>query len=180
MRLTLIFVSLWLAAVSAAKAGVTMSAYAITTEHAARIQNDEALLDALIQEGKGAKRSVDFDKSWDGMHYLLTGVAKPDGSIGSKAIFGGSPVGSDLGYPKARVLAPKEVQEIAAMLEKLSFATLAKHYDPKEMQRLKIYPEIWETNPVQLKDYLSSYYRQLVAFYKEAARAEACVVIRII
>ncbi|MCK9684846.1 YfbM family protein [Scleromatobacter humisilvae] len=117
------------------------------------------------------KGSIDLDKSWHGMHYLLTGTA--DGGEGPLGlpIIGGEELGEDMGVGPARFLTPQQVGEVSAALSGLAEAALAARYDPQDMDAQQIYPSgIWERDGAQGLDYVLHYYRKLVAFYAGAAQ----------
>lgn len=53
---------------------------------------------------------LDLDKSWHGIHYLLTGTAWGIGEGAGAAILGGDEIGEDGGYGPARLLDPETVR----------------------------------------------------------------------
>lgn len=98
-----------------------------------------------------AKRMLDIEKSWDSLHFLLTGksaisIAATDSSGRIKsndpfsvAILGGEPVGPDLGYGPARYLTPKQVKEIAEALKPLEFGSLLAKYSEDDFAEADLY-----------------------------------------
>jgi hypothetical protein len=89
---------------------------------------------------------LDVDKAWHGIHYLLT-ETDYGGDPPLNFIFrGGREVRNvDIGYGSARAMTAGEVRELARALEALPPETLAERFDPAEMTRLSIYPDmIWE------------------------------------
>jgi hypothetical protein len=93
---------------------------------------------------------MDFDKLWHGVHYLLTGSAEeadePLGFIYSGGTFVGD---EEIGLGPPRSFTPAEVRAIADALAKLGDAELRSRYNPDEMMRLEIYPEIWDRDPAE-------------------------------
>lgn len=64
---------------------------------ARRLLEDAVLVDEVL-ESRGDERSLDLDKAWHGVHRLMTGSARPTADVASEAVFGGEPIGEDLGY----------------------------------------------------------------------------------
>ena len=121
---------------------------------------------------------VDLDKAWHGIHYLLTGSAQASDALASKVIMGGEDIGPDRGYGPAQLLKPDEVKAVAALLEQTPPDILRKRFKPKEMTRADIYPSvIWERDGDEALEYVLTYYKQLVAFYKRAAERGQAVIL---
>lgn len=98
--------------------------------------------------GPGEGADVDLDKAWHGIHYLLTGTA--DGGVfpASFLLLGGREVGDiDVGYGPARVMTAEETRDAHEMLSSLSDDALRARFDPAQMMRRQIYPEIWDRDP---------------------------------
>ena len=102
---------------------------------------DAAPFELAADEGPVA----DLEKSWHGIHYLLSGS---DGAGNPPLDFlavGGAEIGSiDVGYGPARALTPGEVAEIARKLAAIPDEALVSRYDPPVMMAKHIYPEIWD------------------------------------
>jgi hypothetical protein len=71
-----------------------------------------------------ASEPLRIDKSWHGIHFLLTGSAWGGKPPLSNAVLGGKEFGQDLGYGPARYLTPDQVKEVAAALDEITEATL--------------------------------------------------------
>jgi hypothetical protein len=67
---------------------------------------------------------ADIDKSSRSLHELLSSIAV-DGSALGMTVFGGAPVGDDLGYGPARVLGADDVARVAAALDRVDPSELA-------------------------------------------------------
>ena len=114
------------------------------------------------------ENTVDIDKAWHGIHFMLTsGAADGDGPL-FWAVMGGEPIGEDMGYGPARILTPNEVFKISDALTALPIERFLTRFVPSAMTEADIYPEIWSEGQSSL-EYLVDNYRRLVAFYKEAA-----------
>ena len=151
----------------------------ITPATLEEILNDSAVLDSMIDD-ETAERVLDIDKSWDGIHFLLTGNsldAEPAHPLRS-AILGTYTVdeNQDLGYGPANYLPPAEVQEIAESIKDIGKEALKQHYNGKRMDALEVYPAIWSKDEAGGFDYLWQHFKKLKEFYEDAATKENAVV----
>ena len=97
-------------------------------------------------DGEGIE--TDLDKAWHGIHYLLTGTAWEGSEPLNFIVSGGTAVGDvDVGYGPARVFSSDDVKKISTALSGLDDSTLRERFNPEEMMRLEIYPEIWDRAP---------------------------------
>jgi len=93
---------------------------------------------------------LDLDKSWHGIHYLLTGTAWEGESPLNFLVTGGREVGDEeVGQGPARTYTAAETREVAGALAALSDAELRARFAPGDMMRLEIYPEIWDRDPAE-------------------------------
>ena len=116
--------------------------------------------------------SLSIDKTWHGIHYLLSGGAVPTTAPISKVIMGGTEVGDDFsGYGEARYFDAKETAAIAAELNRGTLeAEMTARYDPAQMEKLGIYPGVWTGPDAQ---WLMREFRNLRAFFAAAAKGFA-------
>jgi hypothetical protein len=121
---------------------------------------------------------LDLDKSWHGLHFLLTGTAWDIGTGGGAAILGGDPVGEDGGYGVPQLVRPDEVRAIADALEVLDIETLRARYDPQALAAADIYPDIWDESDV-FESYLAPNFLELRRFYRTAAAHDQAVLLAI-
>lgn len=159
---------------SVATAGMRMSLYVLSPDEVRALTPAKVI--ALLEE-RSDSRALDIDKAWHGIHYLLTGSGEPTRDVRSLAIFGGKEVGDDIGYGPARLLSPAEVKAVARVLKEESLEKLSSRYDPKKMEKLQIYPEIWVRDGKEAFDYLAEYYRKLAAFYEKAASSGSAILL---
>jgi hypothetical protein len=139
---------------------------------------DEVLAWAAERKSEVGDTEVYLDKSWHGIHYLLTGSVDSNGSLASKVIMGGEDIGPDRGYGPAQLLEPGEVKAIAQLLEQTTPDVLRKRFKPKEMTQADVYPgEIWARDGEEALQYVLEYYKKLVAFYKLAAERGQAVIL---
>ena len=114
---------------------------------------------------------LDIDKSWQGIHFLLTGEPFGGKEPNSLAILGGVEIGEDLGYGPARYLDSAKVRLAAAALADISTADLRKRYIPADLEAAAIYPTgIWKKEAEGAFEYLVPWYKSLQAFYGQAAK----------
>lgn len=99
-----------------------------------------------LAEGEG--RIGDLDKAWQAAHYLFTGSAWEGDPPLNFLLEGGSELDYEGPWNSApRTFTPLETREIAAALAAVSDDELRARFDPAEMMKLEIYPEIWDREP---------------------------------
>ncbi len=119
---------------------------------------------------------TDLDKAWEGMDYLLSDGRK----LGGVARFlteGGVEVPEEVGYGPPRVIKSAEVKDIDLFLMSVSPEILRARYEPKAMDRLKIYPQFWTRDGDEGFDYIISFFDSLRTFIREAAGKGAGIMI---
>jgi len=127
--------------------------------------------------------SMDIDKAWGGILYLLTGKAFASGSTEDEIdslnrIFFSAQFfdeDMDVGYGPAHYLTPEQVAGINLKIASLTEAELKAHYDPEAMNKeKKLYPSLdWNE---KIFDYLYFHFQALQSFFATAAsRGEAIV-----
>ena len=127
--------------------------------------------------------SMDIDKAWGGILYLLTGKAFASGSPEDEVdslnrIFFSAQFfdeDMDVGYGPAHYLTPEQVAGINRKIASLTEADLKSHYDPEAMNKeKKLYPSLdWNE---KIFDYLYFHFQALQSFFATAAsRGEAIV-----
>lgn len=131
---------------------------------------DERLDTALPKECQEDCNAQDLDKSWHGVHFLLTrtewDAPLPEGFL----LYSGEILEcSDQGYGDASACSACEVMEFAKYLEDVDESELGRRYDPKRMQELEIYPCHWD-RPEELA-YLLEYYHIMREFVKMTSQA---------
>ena len=135
---------------------------------ARELLEDPGRLGELL-ESDDDETSVDLDKAWHGIHWLLTGAEGPTADVPSEAIFGGDPFGEDLGYGPGRLLPAERVIAVAAALRDLDSDTLRTRMDPAAMTTAGIYPGIWDEEDV-FEDELAPAYEDLRRFLHPKTR----------
>ncbi|MEU7904355.1 YfbM family protein [Actinoplanes sp. NPDC049118] len=146
---------------------------------------DPATADTLLygdlddDEAEMPEPELDLEKSWHGVHYLLTGTAWATDDGAGAAILGGDEVGEDGGYGPARILGPERVRAVAASLDALNVETLRARFDPDAMAVADIYPLGWADIADDFDRCLAPYFIQLRDFYRSAASNGQAVLLAI-
>jgi len=130
---------------------------------------EELLFESLMSGSNGNGNELEVDKSWHGLHFLLTGSAWEGSFPLNFIVAGGQEVGDDLGYGPARGLTSAEVLTVAAALEPLTADQLGQRFDAQRMTELQIYPFGWSDDPDGERDYLLDFYADLRAFVRRTA-----------
>jgi hypothetical protein len=120
--------------------------------------------------GDGEGKEIDVDKSWHGMHYLLTRSAEGGTPPLDFLLEGGRTVGDeDVGYGPAWVFTAAETRGIAAAVAGISDEELRARYDPRAMDAADVYPSrIWVRDGDEALDYVMEYIAILRATLQEA------------
>ena len=125
-------------------------------------------------------RSIDIEKAWHGLHFLLTGTADEGEEPACYLLRGGEDL-DDEGV--ARALRPGQVRRFSQYLSTLNADDLARRYDPARMTTLEIYPDaIWrrkadpEDSPLE---WLIATFEEVRQFVDKAAAAGDCVIITV-
>jgi hypothetical protein len=125
-------------------------------------------------------RSLDIDKAWHGLHFLLTGTAEAGEEPACFLLRGGEDLDDE---GQARALRPNQEQRFADYLSGLTSEELTQRYDASRMAKLNIYPgSIWlrtaPTHDPPLRWLLESF-SGLRRFIGLAAEARSGVIIEI-
>ncbi|MEN2720524.1 YfbM family protein [Capnocytophaga sputigena] len=127
--------------------------------------------------------SMDIDKAWGGILYLLTGKAFASGSPEDEVdslnrIFFSAQFfdeDMDVGYGPAHYLTPEQVAGIHRKIASLTEADLKARYDPEAMnEEEELYPSLdWNE---EIFEYLYFHFQALQSFFATASsRGEAIV-----
>ena len=141
------------------------------------LEDPEKVVELLYpDDDEDPPNSMDVDKAWHGLHYLLTGEAEGGEEPLALAILEGTEIGPELDFGPARYLTADEVSAVAQALAALTPAELKQRYHPRDMQEKQIYPEIWEDDDAETVDYLLDFFPVLQRFYADAAaRGDAVI-----
>lgn len=132
-------------------------------------QVDGDLPPLSFDEDEGS--AADLDKSWHGLHFLLTGTDEAGNSPMDFLAVGGEAIGDvDVGYGPARAFSPEAVADIATRLADVSDAELIRRFDGPAMSAKNIYPDIWQRD--EDADFALDYLRENLVRLRHAV-AEA-------
>ncbi len=131
------------------------------------------LADAVEDQDELGADFLDVDKSWHGIHFLLTGSAAPgDGPLAS-VVFAPTTIGADVGHGPARLLMPSEVIEVSKALAPMTADKLKRQCDWNVMNEREIYPQGWTAGD---EDYIAENFAALKKLYDSAARRQMAIV----
>lgn len=153
--------------------GMVWVGYRRPENTARQLLDDESGLEQLLESDD--ETSVDLDKAWHGLHWLLTGSEGPTSDVLSDAVFGGEEIGVDLGYGPGRLLTADRVKTVHARLAQIQPDTLRQRMDHEAMESADIYPSIWDEKDV-FDTVLAPAFEDLSAFYAAAAEHDESVI----
>lgn len=126
---------------------------------------DEAVDD---QDELGAD-FLDIDKSWHGIHFLLTG-----GATGGEAPLAWVVIApTEIGGGSARLLVPDDVVTVSKALASITADKLKRKCDWAVMNEREIYPQGWQSGD---EEYIAENFTALKKLYDSAARRRMAVV----
>jgi hypothetical protein len=127
------------------------------------------------------ERRLDLDKSWHGIHFLLSSCEEGKSQLGSFLLSGGHRIPVRVERPApTRAFLSSDVKEIADFLLPITNERLLIHYQPKIMNQLKIYLMIWgelDEDRSFIDDYLLANFSFLKEFVLQAASQNFSLVI---
>jgi hypothetical protein len=137
------------------------------------------VLPALKLDGSEGTR-CDLEKSWHGIHYLLTGSAWEGEPPLDFLVDGGRPVGRiDPEHGPLRAFRASEAGAIYQSMSSLSPYELRKRFNARDMAAKEIYPDIW-TRSVLEEDslrYLMDNLDKLRAFLRQTVEAQLGILV---
>jgi hypothetical protein len=163
--------------------GVVFVGKALTAEQVEVGMADLKLMDAYLFWGEGDSfpermPSIDLDKNWQGVHFLLTGTRWDTSSPLGQAVMGGTRFGDSIaGSQSFRVIEAGDVPLIAKALSDLDHNEFREHFDARELSRQHIYPPGGWLGEDELEDCLLFCVRLLTRFYSAAAAQGLAVVL---
>lgn len=134
------------------------------------------------KEKVSAVEEIDLDKSWHGIHYLLTRSDWQGDPPLNFLLCGGNEIGDiDVGYGTARLITAEDVQKVNDALKNITRSDLLQNFDPDEMTNLEIYPTIWDraSDEDDTFGYCADYFEDLKSFIARTAENGHAIVISI-
>lgn len=149
--------------------GMTGNLLQISVERLERIKSgEENLMDIIFAEDREVG-SLDIDKAWHAIHFILNGSAWEGELPLVNTILGGTEIGEDIGFGPVRYLTNEEVRCVALSLSNLSEKELKNRFDPDKMNELEIYPAL-DWNNQGDPEYVFTYLEQVINYYLDASR----------
>jgi hypothetical protein len=115
-----------------------------------------------------SEHTLDIDKSWAAIHFLLSQAEGEGSSASSLPILGGTEIGEDIGHGAIRYLEPEQVKQANSVLTSMPAEVLRKWFNAEVLEKAEVYPsEIWRDE--DCFEYVDYWYRQLRGFYQRMA-----------
>jgi hypothetical protein len=116
---------------------------------------------------------VDLHKSWQIIHYVLTGTPDSGPAPLNVLLSGGEEVGEDLGYGPARIIDARAMQDFAKALAAFDLDAVLKRLDIERMAAAGVYcvgeDDDPEAQAIELEEDMRQYFPALKAFAQKAA-----------
>lgn len=112
---------------------------------------------------------LSLEKSWHGIHYLLTGVAEGGQPPSSWTVLGDKEVpdaGKLMGYGPAHVLTAEQASTVSKVTARFTKDRFLRKFDLKAMKAAQIYA----VKNASDAEYLWSHFQKLRTFYLQAAK----------
>lgn len=120
---------------------------------------------------EGENIDDDLDKSWHGIHYCLNKTEYDAAPPMDFITLGGEMAGDiEVGYGPARLINSSIVKDINERLSKITSEQLQQNYNPTEMDKLDIYPNIWVRDDEEGFEYIIEYFDSLKSFVANCAK----------
>jgi hypothetical protein len=148
-----------------------MICYVRATNEAERksLADDPEQIEELVDFGTHSG-ALSLEKSWHGLHYLLTGTAEEGKEPLGFLVAGGEEIGEDLGYGPARMLDAQKVKELNRALALISDAELDRRFDLEALADNQVYPFIWDESREDLLQEYLGYFHQLKQYVDQTGR----------
>ena len=158
--------------------GMTCAVYAVPPDRIDALRRDPAReIESIRTDDEVVLPNVGLEKSWAGLHYLLTGSPGFDdaGGVTSRPLAfllqGGQSIGGDAGYG-GQLFTAGETKAINAALSGVTDDQLWSRYDPAAMEASEVYPMIWDETEDDLREEYQSYFHDLKRVVGIAARQD--------
>lgn len=152
--------------------------FAIAEDTAQEVLAAPANIHELLASLDDSNEALSLQKSWHGLHYILTGDPVQGDPPLDFLLAGGAEVGDeDVGYGPARIFDPTSVANIDNALTKFSETDLDARFDPAAMEVAQIYPNIWHEPRDSLRGEYVGYLETLKAYVHRAAGLDQALLI---
>lgn len=139
-----------------------------------RLVDDASGLIEIMSDLEGPDDLVSLEKSWHGLHFVLTGTADEGAPPLNFLLVGGRSLdGSD----GERLIAPAEVRAIAAAIEPISAQEFVARFDLSKLDEAGVYPQIWDEPLDELSAEYFDYFSELKGLVKRAAKSGSALLV---
>jgi Domain of unknown function (DUF1877) len=129
--------------------------------------------DAVHDQDELGADFLDIDKSWHGIHFLLTGSVTSGDAPLAWVVFAPTSIGEDAGYGTARLLRPDDVVTVSKALAPMTADKLKRKCNWTVMNDREIYPQGWREGD---EEYIAENFSSLKKLYESAARRRMAIV----
>ncbi len=129
----------------------------------------EQAIASRIARPKSQRREISLEKAWQGIHFLLTGLAEGGKPPLAWAVHGDSQIPDREGlmpYGPARILTPQQASSVSKAIAPITQKELRKRFDPKALVASGVHP----VNAATDFAYLWSHFTALKSFYAQATK----------
>ncbi len=152
--------------------GMICKVFIVTPQTATQLVANPADLNDVLASLDSTDHVLSLEKSWHGLHFVLTGTAWQGSPPLNILAGGGTAIGSeDLDFVPARMLDPSGVSELHAALSAFSQEDFMRNFDPVALSEANVYPTIWDEPPASLIAEYNLYLNALKAHVQRAAEA---------
>lgn len=147
-------------------------------------------MELLFEKKFSGAETIDLDKAFDGIVWLLNRMPSPPDLIteGAGFVLPGSLVPLLNGdkmekrieapYGPAKSLTSEQVAKLGGWLQNVDITLLRSHYDPKSMATGQVYPQIWmEEGIAAFDEYLLPNFQRLRDFFSRATNSHQEVLV---
>ncbi|MEN8170634.1 MAG: YfbM family protein [Pseudomonadota bacterium] len=137
----------------------------------AKSKINDAIDAPVLEFTEGENIDDDLDKSWQGIHYCLNKTEYDAEPPMDFITLGGETAGDiEVGYGPARLIDSSTVKEIEKIISNITTEQLYQNYNPSEMDKLDIYPNIWVRDGAEGFEYISEYFENLKTFIANCSK----------
>lgn len=150
--------------------GMYCEVYRVPAATVERLADEAAGLIEIMSDLEGPDDAVSLEKSWHGLHFVLTGSADVGSPPLDFLIAGGTRLD---GEGAERLIAPADVRQIAAALAKITEQEFAARFDCAAMDGAGVYPRIWDEPFDGLLDEYFNRFTELKSLVTRAAESNS-------
>jgi hypothetical protein len=154
--------------------------FIVPAQAAREVIADPSGIHDLLDSLEGSDAAISLEKSWHGLHFVLTGTASEGEPPLNFLVSGGDPVGDeDVGYGPARILGPTRVAVLDAALAGFPNGDFERNFDLAKLSAAEIYPDIWDEPLDDLKQEYGEYLQEMRTHVHRAAQSGQALLVAI-